>query len=107
MAKVPKSIFPIFLHFRAWFKRFVDECPEGVLTKSDLHTMYAKILPSEDPTVIINHLFRIFDSDNNGTIDFKEFVLATNITTSGAPEEKLKWTFKVSNFSAMRSFIYK
>ena len=59
--------------------------------------MYRRILPKdEDPTVIIEHLFRIFDRDNSGSIDFKEFVLATEITASGEPEEKLKWTFKVS-----------
>ena len=58
--------------------------------------MYLKILPKEDPTVIVDHLFRIFDRDNSGTIDFKEFVLATDITSSGEPEEKLRWTFRVS-----------
>ena len=57
--------------------------------------MYAQIMPEEDPTVIIDHLFHIFDQDNNGTIDFKEFVLATDITQSTNPEEKLRWTFKV------------
>ena len=57
--------------------------------------MYSKILPSEDPSVIVDHLFRIFDRDGNGTIDFKEFVMATDITTSGEPEEKLRWTFRV------------
>ena len=57
--------------------------------------MYSQILPQEDPSVIIEHLFRIFDRDGDGTIDFKEFVLATEITTSGQPEEKLRWTFKV------------
>ena len=84
--------------FREWYKKFLEECPAGVLSKSDLHSMYARILPAEDPTVIIDHLFRIFDSDENGSIDFKEFVLATDITTSGAPEEKLRWTFKVRVF---------
>lgn len=77
----------------------MEECPEGALTKKDLQVMYKKILPKEDPTVIINHLFRIFDRDNSGSIDFAEFVLATDITTCGDPEEKLRWTFKVtSNF---------
>lgn len=57
--------------------------------------MYAKMIPKEDPTVIINHLFRIFDRDNSGTIDFKEYVLATEISTSADPEEKLRWTFKM------------
>ena len=60
--------------------------------------MYGQILPNEDPSLIIEHLFRIFDRDNDGTIDFKEFVLATEITSSGDPEEKLRWTFKVSTY---------
>ena len=80
---------------REWYKRFLEECPEGVLRKPDMVAMYSQILPQEDPSVIIEHLFRIFDRDNDGTIDFKEFVLATEITTSGQPEEKLRWTFKV------------
>ena len=87
-----------FFCFRDWYRRFLEECPDGVLRKPDLHAMYCKILPAEDPTIIVNHLFRIFDRDNNGTIDFKEFVLATDITTSGQPEEKLRWTFKVRRF---------
>ena len=84
--------------YREWYKRFLDECPEGVLRKPDLYAMYVKILPTEDPTIIVDHLFRIFDRDNSGTIDFKEFVLATDITTSGEPEEKLRWTFKVCTY---------
>ena len=66
--------------------------------------MYSKIIPKEDPGVIVDHLFRIFDRDGNGTIDFKEFVMATDMTTAGAPEEKLKWTFRVSVVS--RIFIF-
>ena len=48
-----------------------------------------------DPAVIVDHLFQIFDHDNSGTINFKEFVLATDITSSGDPKEKLKWTFRL------------
>ena len=36
------------------------------MRKVDLHAMYLKILPKEDPTVIVDHLFRIFDRDNSG-----------------------------------------
>jgi len=84
---------------KSWFRSFLKECPSGVLRKVDLHAMYLKILPKEDPTVIVDHLFRIFDRDNSGTIDFKEFVLATDITSSGEPEEKLRWTFRVHLYS--------
>ena len=54
------------LFFRSWFKHFLKECPSGVLRKVDLHAMYLKILPKEDPSVIVDHLFRIFDRDNSG-----------------------------------------
>ena len=48
-----------------------------------------------DPAVIVDHLFHIFDPDNSGTINFKEFVLATDIPSSGDPKEKLKWTYRL------------
>ncbi len=43
----------------------------------------------------MDQIFRIFDKDGNGSIDFKEFMMATDMTSAGTPEEKLKWTFKV------------
>ena len=41
-----------------------------------------------------NHIFRTFDTDKNGYIDFKEFLLAIDITSAGTAEEKLKWAFR-------------
>ena len=38
----------------------------------------------------VEQIFRIFDRDGNGIISFREFVMATDMTTAGTPEEKLK-----------------
>lgn len=38
--------------------------------------------------------FVLFFSDKNGFIDFKEFLLAIDVTSSGTPEQKLNWAFK-------------
>ena len=58
--------------------------------------------------VFVDQIFRIFDKDGNGSIDFKvikldvpdigdlqEFMMATDMTASGSPEEKLRWAFKM------------
>ena len=37
---------------------------------------------------------RTFDTDKNGSIDFKEFLLAIDVTSNGCPEEKLNWAFR-------------
>ena len=40
------------------------------------------------------YIYRTFDTDGNGYIDFKEFLLAIDITSSGTAEEKLGWAFR-------------
>ena len=38
--------------------------------------------------------FRTFDTDKNGFIDFKEFLLAVDVTSGTSPEKKLSWAFR-------------
>jgi Ca2+-binding EF-hand superfamily protein len=82
-------------HFRGWYKGFRADCPDGNLHKSKILEIYNMILPNGDSSVFVDQIFRIFDKDGNGYIDFKEFMLATDMTKTGTPEEKLKWAFKV------------
>lgn len=60
------------------------------------------ILPDGDCETFVNQIFRIFDKDGSGTIDFREFMLATDMTSAGTVEEKLKWAFKVHSFLLAR-----
>jgi len=80
---------------REWYKGFSVDCPDGNLGKDKILDMYSMILPVKNATVFVDQIFRIFDKDGNGSIDFKEFMLATDMTASGTPEEKLRWAFKM------------
>jgi len=91
------TILTNFIHtfHREWYRGFKHDCPNGQLSKQTIIDICNQILPGGNSTTFVDQIFRIFDKDNNGTIDFKEFMLATDMTSAGTAEEKLAWAFKV------------
>merc|ERR1712176_649047 len=73
----------------------MKDCPEGKLNPPMFIKIYSKCFPQGNAGEFCKHVFRTFDSDKNGTIDFKEFLLAIDVTSSGSPEEKLNWAFSM------------
>lgn len=69
------------------------DCPDGLLSKAKFLEVYSTFFPTGNPDKFCNHVFRSFDGDNSGKIDFKEFLLAINITSGGDPKSKLNWAF--------------
>merc|ERR1711892_138757 len=78
-----------------WFKGFKQDCPDGRLTADSFMKIYSKCFPAGNVTEFCDHVFRTSDTDKNGFIDFKEFLLAIDVTSSGTPEEKLNWAFSM------------
>ncbi len=57
---------------RQWFAAFVHECPDGKIDKSQFAHFYSQIDPNAEVTEeFCNHVFRCFDLDKSGFIDFK------------------------------------
>lgn len=71
------------------------DCPEGLLSKNKFLEVYTTFFPTGNPDKFCEHVFRSFDEDNSGKIDFKEFLLAINITSGGNPQDKLNWAFNM------------
>lgn len=61
-------LFSIWMNKNVFLK--VD-CPDGELGKDKILDMYSMILPVGNAKVFVDQIFRIFDKDGNGTIDFK------------------------------------
>ncbi|ESN95937.1 hypothetical protein HELRODRAFT_185956 [Helobdella robusta] len=80
---------------KAWYKGFMKDCPDGQLTREKFLEVYSSFFPQGEANKFCEHVFRTFDSDNSGKIDFKEFLQAINITSSGRPEQKLEWAFNM------------
>ncbi|XP_064626767.1 neuronal calcium sensor 2-like [Lineus longissimus] len=80
---------------KKWYKGFIKDCPCGQLSRKKFIEVYSGFFPDGNAEEFCTHVFRTFDKDNSGKIDFNEFLLAINITSSGKPEEKLNWAFQM------------
>ena len=43
----------------------------GRLTKAHMHSLFKRVFPGGDSESFCDHIYRIFDSDGNGYLDFK------------------------------------
>ena len=77
------------------FNAFVAEHPNGKMKPKDFREMMSKALPKKDASKMEKHVFRIYDANNDGYIDFSEFMLIFFIMSEGAPEEVLTKIFRV------------
>lgn len=77
-----------------WYKGFMKSCPNGIVSADDFEEMYSDFFEG-DASEFANHVFRTFDSDRSGFIDFKEFMYSLSTTSRGSLEEKLEWAFKI------------
>merc|ERR1711962_1151760 len=65
------------------------------MKKKDFREMMAKALPKKDAGKMEKHVFRIYDTNNDGYIDFPEFMIVFYIMSDGSPEEVLGKIFRV------------
>ena len=80
---------------REWFREFIMDCPDGLLTKEKVLSMLMIILPRENGQIVADLIFTAFDKDKNGWIDFNEFIIATHCTATSSPKDKLHWVFQM------------
>lgn len=59
-------MFDFFFHFA-----LQQDCPNGRLTPAKFVDMYKMFFPSGNAEEFCDHVFRTFDMDKNGYIDFK------------------------------------
>merc|ERR1712179_555192 len=78
-----------------WHKEYRKFCNHGrYMTVEQFKKVYARIFDG-DASSFAEHVFRTFDHNGDGKVDFKEFLIGLSFTASANKDKKLKWAFSM------------
>lgn len=83
--KSMKDIYKVFLTY--------DENSDGKITKKEMTNVFEKVLELKNYKKEIDDIFKKLDSDNNGFIEYEEFVRASINKEALVTDEILKFAF--------------
>jgi Ca2+-binding EF-hand superfamily protein len=78
-----------------WYKEFRINWPNGNLTMKDFRMAYSTFFPLGDATEFVMHVFRVFDLNGDGILDFREFMCGFSVVLRGSVDEKLTFSFRI------------
>ena len=79
---------------RESFNAFIAEHPNGKMKPKDFREIMSSALPKKDASKMEKHVFRVYDTNNDGHVDFVEFMVVYFILSEGTPEEVLEKIFR-------------
>lgn len=77
------------------YENFLRKHPDGKIRKKDFRNMMQTCYPNTDTEKLEKHIFRMYDSNGDGYIDFREFMIVLYIMSNGSPEANLKQIFRI------------
>ncbi|XP_071398203.1 guanylyl cyclase-activating protein 1 [Centroberyx affinis] len=78
-----------------WYRKFMTECPSGLLTYYEFKKFFGLKNLSVSSNAYVETMFATFDMNDDGFIDFMEYVAALSLVLKGGVQQKLRWYFKL------------
>ncbi|KAI8918064.1 hypothetical protein BC831DRAFT_131323 [Entophlyctis helioformis] len=87
-----------------WYKGFMKDCPRGSMDKKQFQKIYKQYFPFGDASKYAHYVFNLLDANNNGELDFPEFMTALDVSARGDLEEKLQWMLRTRRTGLFRLY---
>ncbi|TNN85622.1 Guanylyl cyclase-activating protein 1 [Liparis tanakae] len=73
----------------------MTECPSGLLSFYEFKLFFGLRNLSDTSNAYVKTMFTTFDMNEDGSIDFMEYVAALSLVLKGGVQQKLRWYFKL------------
>ncbi|KAL4659431.1 guanylate cyclase activating protein 1-like [Arapaima gigas] len=83
------------MEMHQWYKKFMMECPSGQLMLHEFKHFFGLQGLDPEANAYIEEMFSTFDMNQDGYVDFMEYVAALSLVMRGQMEHKLRWYFKL------------
>ena len=74
---------------------FILRVSSGHLSPSKFTELCRKVFGSKQAEELQEKAFSRFDKHNNGSVNFRDFLMVIHLTSNGAPEDKLRTMFSL------------
>lgn len=78
-----------------WFLNKQKECPTGRMNKENFIKFYTYLYPNGKADKFCKQVFKVFDRNASGEIDFSELMMSMSVTTIGNLRKKIELAFKL------------
>ena len=75
---------------RQWYKGFKQDYPKGRITTDEFIEMYKNMFQNGNAEQFCCYVFKSFDTENQGYIDFKRFLLCIDVAVTGSARKFTK-----------------
>ncbi|XP_060069905.1 neurocalcin homolog [Ylistrum balloti] len=79
---------------KEWYGEYQQSKKGRYLTVNEFKDVYSKMYGS-DAGQFAEHVFRTFDLNGDGKVDFREFLIGLSVTSTDNIDQKLKWAFSM------------
>jgi Ca2+-binding EF-hand superfamily protein len=81
---------------KVYHKEFPKRSKSGTMTSvNELKKLCSNFFQDGNPSEFAEHIFRIFDQNGDGVLDFHELIVSMAILKKGDDNERLKWAFDI------------